>query len=216
MDILAGIILVTIILSPFVLIIFWAVRYNRRMMQRAWKSIQELLHEHQVIITTQVPEDTTSLPDISGETGDFRIRVQNYYTGTGKSRTLVTRTSFELKSRSLPVFQLYRENVFTRIGEMIGMEDIKTGDEEFDKGFRLKADAQDPLMPLFSYTVTSAFVQARKHFFGNISCKGDRLEFFTYSSPGQKIGLLHFRTAFDLCILLIRSGKKKTQPAFGS
>ena len=208
MNALATVILVLLLLSPFALIIFFAVRYQRKMLERSWVNIQDIFAENRIRLTSVVPEKTRVIPDIHGETEEFKIRVYSYYVGTGKSRTLITSTLFELKKINLPSFTLGRENIFTRAGEVLGIKDIKTGNEEFDKTFRLKSNSESETLRLFKDQLIGQFNSEKKGFYGKIESSGKQLVMNYYGMPGFKIGLKHYRLLFKVSLAILSACAK--------
>lgn len=208
MNALATVILVILLLSPFALIIFFAVRFQRRMLERSWNNIQDLFSEYRIRLTSVVPENKRVIPDIYGETVDYKVRVYSYYVGTGKSRTLITTAIFDLNKFQLPAFVLGRENIFTKVGEVLGIKDIKTGDEEFDKIFRLQSHSENETIQFFNDQLLRLFNDEKKGFYGKIESKGNRITVNYYGMPGFKIGLKHFKVLFKMTLALISAGSK--------
>lgn len=178
------------------------------MLIRSWTNIQDIFLENRIRLTSVVPEKTTVIPDIHGETDEFKIRVYSYYVGTGKSRTLITATIFELKKIQIPSFTLGRENIFTRAGEVLGIKDIKTGDDDFDKTFRLKSNSESETLRLFNDQLISQFKIEKKGFYGKIESSGKQLVMNYYGMPGFKIGLKHYKLLFKMSLAILSAGTK--------
>ncbi len=70
----------------------------------------------------------------------FRLYIAIY--GTSKDRRVFTIMSLEIPN--LPHgLTLYHENAFLGFTKMIGAQDVKIGDEEFDKAFMIKGENAD-------------------------------------------------------------------------
>lgn len=75
-------------------------------------------------------------------TGTFRgrsVQVYAYTTGAGKSRTSWCALSVSAAIRPGFSLKLTSENLFTKAGRLLGMDDITTGDPAFDAAFYVKS-----------------------------------------------------------------------------
>lgn len=99
-----------------------------------------------------------------------------YTTGGGKNskthrQTVACIASAELQ---LPRFSLYREGLFSRLGSMLGMQDIDfESHPDFSKQYVLKGDNEDAVREVFQENVLSFFEQQDKHL--RVEGGGDQL-----------------------------------------
>jgi hypothetical protein len=190
-----------LILSPFVLLIWWAIRFQKRMFIRSYDNLLQIFSENAVTLRSSIPENKAVMLKLLGEKNGHNIHVYSEYVGSGKNRTLITKTEL-LGINSQVEFIVYRENLFTKIGEALGTKDVKTGDHEFDKLYRLKSSSPD-VVTLFTDKIRNEFISKHKLFNGTATFKNNKLTLVTYASPGNKFGLKHFKNTFELGLLFI-------------
>lgn len=200
---------VLFILAPFALIIFLSVRYHKKMLVNTWQVVLEIFTSHHINIIGQLPENKAVLINLNGEFSGHQIHVFNEYVGTGKSRTLITRTEIKLKDKVLPDFKIYRENIFTKVGEVIGIRDVKTGDEEFDKMYRLRAVDEIKVIDLFDAFLRSELITRKKDFYGSVEVKENVLNVYLHGVPGVKISRRHYIALFETAMILVNKKVKK-------
>ncbi len=210
MDTIAGILTMLIIFGPFVLIIIWAVRYQKRLYKKAWDNVEELFNAHKIKITSTIPVKKTVMLQLTGQLNNNHVNVYNIVVGSGKSRQVYTKTEITLSGNSLPEFTIYKENIFSKLGEMLGHHDIKTGDEEFDKTFRLKSWKAEEARTLtvFNDLARIEFLAQKKYFVGNIEIKQGKLTITILGVPGTKMLFAYYKTLLELSLYLIEKRSK--------
>jgi adenylate kinase len=104
----------------------------------------------------------------------------------------------------------HEESVKRLVGraKVEGRKDIKTGDEEFDKTFRLKSNSESETLRLFNDQLISEFKSEKKGFYGKIESSGKQLVMNYYGMPGFKIGLKHYRLLFKMSLAILSAGAK--------
>lgn len=80
--------------------------------------------------------------------GPFSILLDTHTVSTGKSSTTYTRARSRLRSNVPFRFTLFRENAFTRIGKMLGMQDLHAGNPDIDRRFIIKSDNESMVRSL--------------------------------------------------------------------
>ncbi len=99
-----------------------------------------------------------------------------YTTGGGKNSTTHRQTVACIASTELqlPQFSLYREGIFSRLGSMLGMQDIDFDSHpDFSNQYVLKGENEDAVREVFRETVLSFFEQQDKHL--RVEGNGDQL-----------------------------------------
>ena len=76
-----------------------------------------------------------SIATVAGPYRGRNVRFFNYTTGSGKSRTSWSAVAATCSGGAPFSLELATENFLTRLGEKLGMQDIKTGDPAFDQTF---------------------------------------------------------------------------------
>lgn len=79
-------------------------------------------------------------PSAAGEFHGRQIRVYPYVTGTGRTRVEWCAVSAALRNPAGLTLRISKENVLTRAGHTIGIDDVEVGDPAFDKRFYVKSD----------------------------------------------------------------------------
>lgn len=81
-----------------------------------------------------------SFPRITGTYKGFDYTLQTITEGDGDSSTTYTVIAFELPKPSKYTLHIYQEGFFSKIGKMLGSQDIQTGNREFDDAFMIKSN----------------------------------------------------------------------------
>jgi hypothetical protein len=79
-------------------------------------------------------------PTVEGRYRDRQVRFFNFTTGSSKSRTTWSAVSAAIGSATGFTLELAPENLLSRIGIALGMQDIKVGDPEFDRAFVVRSN----------------------------------------------------------------------------
>lgn len=170
-----------------------------------------LFELHKISVRGNVPQKLPNYIQLNGSFNQSAISVYTKVVGSGKNKYVLTITDITLPSSfTLPKFTVYKENFFTKIGELFGSKDIKTGDEQFDKLYRLKADDESQALQFFSNQLIDAFLNYRNEFGGNISASGTKLSFSVTGVPGQQTSLKHFTTGLELCLKILSTKTKSS------
>jgi hypothetical protein len=84
-----------------------------------------------------------STTDVTGEIRGKRVRLYNYTTGTSKSKTTWSAISVApLKNGGL-TFSISRQGFGSRVKALFGVDEIKVGDEAFDREWFIQTNAPD-------------------------------------------------------------------------
>jgi hypothetical protein len=197
-DTLAGILTIVIVFSPFVILIVWAVRYQRKMFAKSWNNVQDLFVAQKIRLTSQIPQKTTVILNLSGEFNEGSIEVKNIFIGAGKSRKMLTKAIIQSKHQ-IPNFRITHENIFTKMGEGLGIKDVKTGNEIFDRSFRLEISESEKGM-IFTELMIREFILREKDFRGAVDCRNNVIQVAYYGAPGYKIALRQFTALFEMAM----------------
>jgi hypothetical protein len=91
----------------------------------------------------------------------WEIILDTYTVSTGKSAVIFTRMRAPYVNTDGFRFCMYRKNIFTWLGKMLGMQDIEIGDPYFDEEFVIKGAPEDMVMRLFANTSIRKLVQSQ-------------------------------------------------------
>lgn len=95
---------------------------------------------------------------------DNMVLIDTYTVSTGKSSTTYTRLRAVYNSHTSFLFKIYRRGIFSNIGKKLGMQDIVTGNEEFDNEFIIKGNEEYNIIQLFSNIKTRDLLFNLKYF----------------------------------------------------
>jgi hypothetical protein len=88
---------------------------------------------------------------LEGNRRGNHIRIYPYTVSSGQSSTTYTTVRTSIPNPNGLTFSFGKEGLFSKIGKSLGMQDIDTGDEHFDKIFRVKRNdesfIQQALLP---------------------------------------------------------------------
>jgi hypothetical protein len=207
MDNAIGIIITLLIFTPFVLILVWAFRYQKKVYAKGWELMIDRMSSNNANITSLLPQDRRVKLDMAGSWNGNNIDIVNEWIGQGRGRTMITRMIMTFPKKTLPDFVLSKENLLTRAGEKLGIKDIKTGDAEFDRVFRLTSEFDEQAtLRFFDDQLIQKLKRDQKHFMGEMSSKNNTLSVVINSLPGYRTMQPFFKTTFDL--LIFTAGKR--------
>jgi hypothetical protein len=78
----------------------------------------------------------------------WTISLDTYVVSTGNSSTTYTRARALVNASSDLRFKLYRENAFTRLGTMLGMQDVHAGNPELDAKYVVRSNNESMIRSL--------------------------------------------------------------------
>lgn len=175
-------ILVILIFSPFALIIWWAVWFSRKQRIKAWQQMLQIADALNIPFPS--PDEKTmrsNIPSISGNSKGRGFSIYQVIKGSGKSRSYYTTFRWDMTLHEAQTINLYRENFFTRMGSIIGLKDVQTGFEGFDKKFILIASDPNFALKVFSNDICNMMEDAHGAFRATINLNNNRIE---YSEQG--------------------------------
>lgn len=82
--------------------------------------------------------------------GEWMVTLDSYAVSTGKVTVVYTRMRAPYVNPSGFRFTIYRENIFSPIGRLFGMQDVEIGVPEFDDDFVIKGTDESMVKQLFS------------------------------------------------------------------
>lgn len=88
-----------------------------------------------------------SSPELRCQAGPWEIVLDTYSSGNDNSQTF-TRLRAPFLSKDPFAMKIFPENVLTRLGKKLGMDDLQTGFKDFDDAFVVQSNRKDPVMQL--------------------------------------------------------------------
>ncbi len=77
-------------------------------------------------------------PRIESNFENWTIVIDSYSQSSGNSSQTYTRLRAPYKEKTSLDFKIYKSGIFSGLGKTFGMQDIKTGDKDFDENFIVK------------------------------------------------------------------------------
>ena len=98
-------------------------------------------------------------PTVDGERGGRAVRFFTFTTGSGKSRQTWQACGVSCENPHGLTFQLGTQNALSRLGILLGMQDVQVGDAAFDERFVVKTNAPEFLRAALLPEVRTALLQ---------------------------------------------------------
>lgn len=95
---------------------------------------------------------------IVGRLGEVQVEVGTFYRGRGKHRRIFTKIVAHLQPSLGLGLHIYREGFLSEIGKVFGMQDLKTGDREFDDRFIVKGSDEARVLSLLGPDLRGALL----------------------------------------------------------
>ena len=123
-----------------VFIVGAALLLGRRQARRASENLTELARALGLRCAQRPPVlgFLPALPTVDGERGGRAVRFFTYTTGSGKSRQTWQACGVRCENPQGLTFQLGTQNALSRLGTLLGMQDVQVGDAAFDQRFVVK------------------------------------------------------------------------------
>ena len=137
-------------LLPFLLIVgilvlFAVLAYlGRRARQQAWSELAA---------RTGLTFESGGLFSPMRITGAYRghaLTLDTFTRSSGKSSTTYTRIRMSVNNPSALSLAIYDENVLSKLGKALGMQDVQVGDDELDRRFTFKGQPEPVLASLLT------------------------------------------------------------------
>jgi hypothetical protein len=91
----------------------------------------------------------------------WTITLDTYTVSSGESSTTYTRMRALYVNPDGFRFTLHRKNIFSDIGQWLGMQDVEVGFEDFDRDFVIKGTSETKLRQLFANTKLRELIAAQ-------------------------------------------------------
>ena len=92
---------------------------------------------------------------------EWTVTLDTFVVSTGKSHIPFTRMRAPFVNADGFHFKVYRENIFSGIGRMLGMQDIEVGHSEFDRAFIIKGNDPIKVQMLFGNAEIRRLLEAQ-------------------------------------------------------
>lgn len=99
---------------------------------------------------------------IVANVGQWTVTLDMYVVSTGKSSVTYTRMRAPFVNRDGFRFVVYRASIFTPLGKMLGMQDIRIGNDRFDDDFVVKSNKEPQVRKLLADPKLRQLIQKQK------------------------------------------------------
>ncbi|HEX9782401.1 MAG TPA: hypothetical protein VGA56_06660 [Opitutaceae bacterium] len=148
-----------VFVTVFALVILAVVRQQKRARENLSKLADRL--GFQVIEPEKRGIFNRSATRLSGVFRGRNLQVYAYSTGSGKNQTQWCALATPVRNPAGLTVRISRENIFTRVGRKLGIDDVETGDAAFDKAYYVKSNQPDfirvALIPEVRQRIASAW-----------------------------------------------------------
>jgi len=93
---------------------------------------------------------------------EWEITLDTYAVHTGKSTIIYTRMRAPYVNRDGFRFNIYRKNIFSGIGKMLGKQDVEVGDSFFDDQFIIQGEPEHLVRSLLTNGMIRQLIQNQK------------------------------------------------------
>lgn len=180
--------LLPILLVVGLLILFAVLTYLRHQARRqAWSELATRTG------LTFEPGGLFSSMRVTGTNRGRSLTLDTFTRSSGKNSTTYTRISVSVNNPSALSLAIYDENVLSKFGKALGMQDIQTGDEELDRRFTIKGQPEPMIANLLtSIGLRQKLLEARSL---HVEVKGRELHF---EQRGAESNADYIQFLFDL------------------
>ncbi len=98
---------------------------------------------------------------VQAHVGPWTVTLDTYTESSDKSSTTYTRMRAPYLYPEGFRFTIYRKNLFSDLGKLLGMQDIEVGDPEFDEAFIIRGNDESRVVSLFSNSKIRQLIQAQ-------------------------------------------------------
>lgn len=177
-DTVLGTMITLLFLSFFAGIIVFAVYMQRRTYRKCWANFV-VLADHLGIPAPDVNDKklVRSMPFLAGQSKGAPFMIRMEVRGSGKSRTYYVHFEWGIRSLNGNTLTIYREHFFAKIGKALGMNDIQTGFESFDKKFILRSNNESFAQSVFTDKLCAQFEEGAADFGAGFYLKENKLSY---------------------------------------
>jgi hypothetical protein len=149
----------TIIFILVGLVIVFAIIYSyfgKRTWQNAWSELASHLG------LECNPGSFLKNPFVVGTYRGRNLTLDSFTRGTSKNRTTYTRIVMSVNNPTQLSMKIYQETIFSKVGKMLGGQDIQVGDEQLDQRYVIKGQPEtDVIKVLSSISLRQKLLQDR-------------------------------------------------------
>ncbi len=119
-------------------------------------------------------------PSLDGTYRGRPLKVFMFTRGSGKNQSTYTAFDLDVFNPGGFGFHIFEQGFFTTLATKFGMEDIQTGDPDFDREFIVQASDESLLVNFLTPTIKQRFMEmAGKHVAFGIKLEGGRIHYET-------------------------------------
>jgi hypothetical protein len=170
------------------LVVFGVIAYLRRQArQQAWSELAARTG------LTFEPGGIFSRTVVTGNYRGRPLTLDTFTRHSGKNSTTYTRIQLGVNNPSALSLAIYDENVLSKVGKALGVQDIQTGDDELDRRFIIKGQPEPVIASLFtSISLRQKLLEAHSV---HVEVKGQQVY---WQQRGAESNADYLQSLFDL------------------
>jgi hypothetical protein len=172
-----GPVLVILVAAVFLYVLFFLISRHFRTIIDAWTSVSKQLNLNLNLPSSKWMLFMGHYPSLSGRYKDLHFDAHMYHQGSGKSKVIYTSYKFTLQKNQSGSFRLYKEGFFSKIGKLIGVQDVQLGHEDFDSGYMIKSDNELFVKQLLNLRIRQLILRKMPAMKGEFVINGNFLEY---------------------------------------
>lgn len=128
----------------FIVVVVGLARFAAKHSQKTYDNLREMAGQMKIEVEEVKPKlGFYRMPDIRGVIRGKQVRLYTYTTGTSKSKTTWSAIAVIPREHGGLTFTFSRQGFGTRVLELFGAEEIKVGDDAFDREWFIQTNAPD-------------------------------------------------------------------------
>lgn len=171
---LAGIAMTALIVGLMV----FGFRQNRKISNRNWDYFVRYAETFRIRIDKpEIGFFTSAMPQFMGDYGNVRLDIRSERRSSGKHTHYYTVINIYLRGANEFQVKVVKQGLLQKIGKALGMQDIITGNEEFDQKFILKSNDEERARQIFDFRFTNEFLAIENQLRGRIRLKNNSIHY---------------------------------------
>ena len=161
----------------FFYFIFYLIARNYKKVNAQWKTLSNRNQLNLNLPPSKWKFILGHYPTISGVYKGLDFFSNMYKQGSGDNQVVYTAFTFRLTTVQDLSFRLYKEGFFSKIGKMVGMQDIQLGHQNFDDQYMIKSDNERFVKQLLNARIRQLFLRKIPNMRGEFSINSNCLEY---------------------------------------
>lgn len=195
-----AIIAVSLLMIGVIALAFW---FQRKQMHATWDHFILLGQQFGItVVKPQIGFFGSKLARLNGPIRSTQLEIYTERRGSGKHTYYYTIINLRLPVNPMVEFKLAKEGFFQKIGKALGMQDIPTGNDAFDKAFVLKSSQPDRVLQFFDLHTTNFLASQENVLRSAITLRGNELHYEEQTMITNADRLAHITAVTNVVLYL--------------